>query len=115
MPFLSFFHQSQTISPYYHLLISSWNVKSVASRLLASLTQRIFRARRTSGESECANRVSSLAIHLEFPDLREVMIEGLKRNGNDNDDDDENCGNHTQLITKRCVFAVGFERIVFLY
>lgn len=84
-------------------LSCSWNVKSAASQLLASLTERIFRARRTSGESECANRVSSLAINLEFPNLRNVMIHALK----EGEEHEMNSTGH--VVTKRCVFAVGID------
>lgn len=54
--------------------------------------KRIFRARRTSGENECANRVSDLAVKLEFPALEDILYSVLSNADESN---------------QRGVFAVG--------
>ena len=48
-------------------LHSSWNIKSATAQLVAIVARRVFRARRTRGESESANRVSHVAVAIEFP------------------------------------------------
>ena len=72
-------------------------MKSAASQVLATVIKRIFRARRTSGENECANRVSDLAVKLEFPDLEDILFSILS-NANESN--------------QRGVFAVG-RRMIF--
>lgn len=41
--------------------------------------KRVFRARRSKGENERINRVSDIAIMMEFPRLREVLLSLLKQ------------------------------------
>ena len=60
-------------------IIYSWNVKSAAAQLLACVMKRVFRARRSKGENERVNRVSDIAIMMEFPQLREVLLSLLKQ------------------------------------
>ena len=69
-------------------------MKSAESQVLATVTKRIFRARRTSGENECANRVSDLAVKMEFPALEDMLFSILS-NANESN--------------QRGVFAVGRE------
>lgn len=61
------------------LVTPSWNVKSATAQLLAVVVKRVFRARRSRGEDERINRVSSLAIAIEFPQLFSTLRDLLVR------------------------------------
>lgn len=54
-------------------------MKSAAAQLLACIMKRVFRARRSKGENERVNRVSDIAILMEFPQLYSVVTGLLKQ------------------------------------
>lgn len=65
-------------------LISSWNVRSAAAQVVATLAQRIFRARRSSGDGELVNRIADLAVQFEFPALFPALEEMLQNTAGTN-------------------------------
>ena len=53
-------------------------MKSAAAQLLACVIKRVFRSRRRKGENERINRVSDVAIMMEFPRLFPMLTSMLQ-------------------------------------
>lgn len=56
-----------------HILESSWNLRSSASRLYETLLLKMFR-KPVDSSSYRLNRISNKAIFLEFPDFRDSLL-----------------------------------------